>query len=97
MQKKKTTQLNFHHTNAPLVDRTATASDLEDADAATREVTRRSAMVTFKLPIFLFCAVLVGRHWPAAAALRFSWSNESRENKTRRLVSEKKTEREEEL
>ena len=38
-------------------------------------------MVTIKLPIFLFCAVLVGRQ-RAAAALRFSWSNESRENKT---------------
>lgn len=44
--------------NAPLVERAATASDLVDAAAATREVTRRNAMVTIRIKLRNFRSIL---------------------------------------
>ena len=72
--------------NAPLVDRAATASDLVDAAAATREVARRNAMV----PIILDQTSdrICGFGGTSLCSNRMNESSESRKNKTRRRAQD---------
>ena len=71
--------------NVPLDDRAATASDLVDAAAATREVTRRNAMV----PILLDqTSDRICGFGGTSLSNRIEESSESRKNKTRRQCPE---------
>ena len=87
MCERKTTQLNFHRTKRTIgrSNGNGKRSGRCCRGNAGGNEAERHGYCTIKLPIFLF---LCGSGWPAAAALRFSWSNKSRENKTRRLVGE---------
>lgn len=91
MCERKTTQLNFHRTKRTIGRSNGNGKRSGRCcrgNAGGNEAERHGYVQTSDL--FVLC----GSGWPAAAALRFSWSNKSRENKTRRLVGEKKSKEE---